>query len=647
MTETDFDVNDPDGPPIGQPVGKPYVGISEFLTYSATTGRPATIVLPTAKMYNGTLDPDSAQPRQINQDYFEQVLSYVRKLITHGDKGADALPDTPIAAFELGNEYWGSGKMTAAEYGQLANTLAASLAKMFDKVLGTDRAHPQILIQMGGPWDAQFKTGIYSDLTWAEKVYQANHDIISHITDAAAKSAITGLVEHYYYTDTDTIFTRDSQAMSYIDADVKQWSEAGFGGCDLVLTEWNVQSLNASQMGLAGASVVIEQMEYMIRLGADAAFVWPVQGWETSLAGRNGAEPLLTPIGAAFQLMSESLVGTRLLSTDNEMGPIEINTFISEHKAIFFVMCRSESSQRVDLDVSNLVSGYTSLSGSKIGVRDGDDIHSPDVLAHVTNYSAGQLGNSTSLHFSLGAFEVMRIEFYLIESVSYSGTRKSDMFIGGKGSDSISGAGANDTLTGAAGADFIDGASGRDLLSGWGGSDKIYGGDHIDFIFGQQGDDRLYGGLGGDAINGGAGNDVLFGQDNADKLVGGEGADKLFGGSANDTLSGGPDADQFVFSTTPYTRSNCDKIVDFQTEVDEIVLSQAIFGALQRGSLAPSAFVENSSGLATDASDRIIFETDTGVVWYDRDGSGNGYERVAFVCIVSGDAPTATDFSIV
>jgi Ca2+-binding RTX toxin-like protein len=39
--------------------------------------------------------------------------------------------------------------------------------------------------------------------------------------------------------------------------------------------------------------------------------------------------------------------------------------------------------------------------------------------------------------------------------------------------------------------------------------------------------------------------------------------------------------------------------------------------------LAAVAFVRNTSGNATDASDRIIYETDTGRLYFDRDGTGS------------------------
>ena len=54
--------------------------------------------------------------------------------------------------------------------------------------------------------------------------------------------------------------------------------------------------------------------------------------------------------------------------------------------------------------------------------------------------------------------------------------------------------------------------------------------------------------------------------------------------------------------------------------IDTIRLENAIFSGLGNGALAGSAFVSNTSGNAADASDRIIYEKDTGKLFFDKDG---------------------------
>jgi Ca2+-binding RTX toxin-like protein len=61
--------------------------------------------------------------------------------------------------------------------------------------------------------------------------------------------------------------------------------------------------------------------------------------------------------------------------------------------------------------------------------------------------------------------------------------------------------------------------------------------------------------------------------------------------------------------------------------------------------LAAVAFVRNTSGNATDASDRIIYETDTGRLYFDRDGTGAA-SKVHFATLDKNLALTHGDFFV-
>lgn len=646
MTETDFDVFHPDAPPLGYTSDQPYVGVSEFLEFAETEGRTATIVLPTAKMYSGTLDSDHDAPRSINQIYLKGVVDYVTKLLTHGDTGPDALPDTPLTAFEIGNEYWGSGGMTAKEYGQVVNALTTAIKHVFEEVLGSDAQHPQVLIQMGGPWDPQYTQGLHSSMKWADRVYQSNQDIIDQITNPDAKAVISGLVEHYYYSNKNTVFSQSSDTMNFIDADQRQWAAMGFDDLDLILTEWNVKQDNADQFGLKGASVVIEQMEYMLKLGADGAFSWPVQAGSSTYVGLthtvDGA-PELTPIGAAFQLMSESLIGTHLLAGGITEGPMEVNAYASDTKVVFFVMSRSEAGQHVNLDVLSLVSGYTHVDGVKIGVAAGVAVDDRWSIAELTNYAAGQLGSGSTLEFYLKPFEVMRVEFDIPQVVRFLGTTSGDRFAGGIGNDFLAGVDGDDSLAGGQGRDEMSGGLGRDLLNGWAGDDNIHGNDGNDLLYGQEGNDWINGDNGNDRMSGSTGDDTLLGGMGNDMMDGNEGNDRINGGLGRDVMSGGSGSDTFVFNQ-PSGPAH-DVIADFDPAFDRIAVYHTGFAGMTAGPLAAVAFATNSSGLARDAADRIIYESDTGYLWFDRDGNGYQYERVLIAELAPGLAISAQDFT--
>lgn len=147
-------------------------------------------------------------------------------------------------------------------------------------------------------------------------------------------------------------------------------------------------------------------------------------------------------------------------------------------------------------------------------------------------------------------------------------------------------------------------------------------------------------------INAGGGNDNLRGGDANDFLVGGAGNDTLNGDRGNDTLLGGGGQDTFVFSTRPGS-GNVDMILGFNAADDTIQLDNDVFYGLREGPLAPGAFA--SFGTAGEADDRIIYNQDTGELFFDADG-GSRDNLVAFADTAptgAGPALTASDFFIV
>ncbi|MDP8101964.1 calcium-binding protein, partial [Phocoenobacter atlanticus] len=157
-----------------------------------------------------------------------------------------------------------------------------------------------------------------------------------------------------------------------------------------------------------------------------------------------------------------------------------------------------------------------------------------------------------------------------------------------------------------------------DWLSGYQGNDIIYGGNGNDKLYGEDGNDRLEGYHGNDMIYGGNGNDKLYGED---------GNDVLYGGAGNDILLGGKGNDIFVFNNA-LSSNNVDEILDFTSGSDVLQLNDVIFTELDEGILSSSSFVANSNGEAKDANDHIIYNTTTGELSYDADGSGSDSAQV-------------------
>ncbi|WP_445500773.1 calcium-binding protein [Microvirga sp. G4-2] len=220
-----------------------------------------------------------------------------------------------------------------------------------------------------------------------------------------------------------------------------------------------------------------------------------------------------------------------------------------------------------------------------------------------------------------------------------------DVLYGGDGNDTAWGGTGNDRLYGDAGDDDLIGEAGADIIYGGIGDDYAWGGTENDRLYGEAGADSLVGQTGDDTLYGGNDGDFLWGESGKDTLYGDAGDDYLLGGMNNDVLKGGTGEDWFIFDTKAST-SNVDTIVDFSTTYDTIVLENAIYTRLAAGALSSGAFWKSTTGKAHDSSDRIMYETDTGKLFYDADGTGSG-AAVHFATISKNLTLTNKDFWIV
>jgi Ca2+-binding RTX toxin-like protein len=149
------------------------------------------------------------------------------------------------------------------------------------------------------------------------------------------------------------------------------------------------------------------------------------------------------------------------------------------------------------------------------------------------------------------------------------------------------------------------------------------------------------------AISGGSGNNVLNGAGGNDTLVGGAGNDTLVGGAGKDSLTGGTGQDHFVFNAALSASGNVDTLTAYVAADDTIRLENAVFTQLTAtGALSTASFKANAAGVATDTNDRIVYETDTGKLFYDADGSGAG-AAVHFATLVGAPPVTAAEFVVI
>ena len=102
-----------------------------------------------------------------------------------------------------------------------------------------------------------------------------------------------------------------------------------------------------------------------------------------------------------------------------------------------------------------------------------------------------------------------------------------------------------------------------------------------------------------------------------------------------------------MFDTKPNKATNLDRITDYNVKDDTVWLDNAIFTKVgSNGSLKAGAFWTNNTGKAHDRDDRIIYDKDSGVLYYDADGTGSA-KAVAFTTISKNLSMTSKDIYVI
>ena len=182
---------------------------------------------------------------------------------------------------------------------------------------------------------------------------------------------------------------------------------------------------------------------------------------------------------------------------------------------------------------------------------------------------------------------------------------------------------------------------------GSGASDTIFGSTGINKLWGSAGNDNIFGDYGNDSLYGEDGNDTVLGGYGNDMLSAGAGNDRVGGGAGNDILFGGLGADRFLFNSTLNQTSNVDAVGFFTVADDTIELDNAIFTRFTAtGSISAGNFVNDASGVAHDSNDYLVYESDTGNLFYDPNGSAAG-GAMLFATLDPNLSLTYQDFVIV
>jgi len=249
-------------------------------------------------------------------------------------------------------------------------------------------------------------------------------------------------------------------------------------------------------------------------------------------------------------------------------------------------------------------------------------------------------------------FSVDLTDFANVENLSLKGTANlngtgtsgANQLLGNDGRNTLSGGGGNDSLDGGAGADVLIGGTGNDVYE----VDNV--GDVVTEAAGG-GTDRVRASISfnlAELTN--VENLTLTGSANLN-ATGNSGDNVLAGNAGSNLLRGGAGDDVFRFGGT-LGAGNIDTIADFERagapSGDAIWLNHLSFSGLATGGLAPTAFEAGTDNLANATATRVIYNTSSGALFFDADGSGVLFSPEQFATLATHpDALAASDFLVI
>jgi len=558
ITEHYFDIENPEATQASwHGATKDVIPLRGFLDVAAGFDTSVTIVLPTSggftKSAGAALLDHTYGARSVDvAGYIENIKDFVLYALAEANARG-----VTLTAFEIGNEFWGSGQMTAKEYGDLSAHIAVAIEDALLKSGVAVADQPDIVMQSlaaAGVYSPNgngiayvdshgdlYETptaivGSYTKVTVPAQgtSYLQNKALLAEINGhAGAGDALDGILNHYYTRNGFAGVDSEENVFNQLDLwDTQLNRNANLPDLEHYITEWNTRAQDgfANNRGLQQAAMLVEQLYEMATHGVTSAQIWPLTfTWSQSSAMADTDDDDLSIAGEMFRLMRESIVGKTASLDWSVSGAIDVHGFSGQGDHVFFAAERSgNANSTIDLNLSNsLDSGFYVVSSVMLSDDGygGFDEHAPAV---VTEFDSYILGNNIA-HFDLEAWSIMRLEL---------------TYIGAKGTALWSHATAHGAqVDGGNNADIIIGKWYSERIEGYGGDDTIQGGAGNDTLIGGDGDDWLLGGAGNEIMRGGTGNDVL---------EGGAGNDWLFTNAGQDYLTGQDGADTFALQGTTF-----------------------------------------------------------------------------------------------
>ncbi|MEM9581736.1 MAG: hypothetical protein AAGA08_01335 [Pseudomonadota bacterium] len=439
LTEYYFDITDPDSDTgVHSETGqiKSLIPLSDFMAFAQENGHAVTLVLPSRHYISDESDENGDRFAEVDE---EALRSYIR------DVASGAYGTAEISAFEIGNEYWHSGDMSAVEYGRVAADMVRIVDQELSAVAQDNPAAESIdvLVQIGqndgtgvlnGLVDGDSSTEIVEafetrydlDLD-GDAIYRgggvnyaniANEMIIAELENDGAMGAVDGVIAHIYSQGAEFEGSR-TFLLDQIEA---TWRE-DYPTLETYVTEWNLKGSTDfleedEDFGLFQAAEMLNIVEEFLTYDVTSANVWPLIQVTDNALSTTGVYGETNAPGGMFRWMAENLPGMTLLDlnpnsarkTEAEFEDMSVHGFADESDLLFYVVGEHEEGvSSTNLDISELVADYGTIEIQILGVEDGAKTGSNESAAFIETVDAADAVEDSVIDVNLDPGEIAQI----------------------------------------------------------------------------------------------------------------------------------------------------------------------------------------------------------------------------------------------
>ncbi|MCK0148797.1 type I secretion protein [Marivita sp. S6314] len=436
LTERYFDITNPNATVVSdRDTGdmRDFIPLNEAMAYAAEEGLSVTIVIPTHNLLTDSVDANGDRFANIDED---ALRGFVRDTV-NGVYGS-----AEVEAFELGNEYWGSGQMSSIEYGRLASEMAV----IINDELDLQNADADIVVQSGTNFNFARMSEEYSDdmssaailadlndsyglnlgedslfssgqVNWT---HVANEMILSEFDTQAEQLAVDQVAVHVYSRGQ----VNEGQRSFFLNSTDETWGE-DIPDARIAVTEWNTAGNTGSldrdsDYGLHQSQEMINVMEEFLRFDVEQAHVWPlIQNTPNTLSVDDGQADL-SPGGAMFAMMQDALPGKTAIDLTPERGAdteveedgVSVHGFWEPNELLFYVAATGDTGATTTVDFSGLVSDAGRVEISVLGVAEGDAAGSSSSDAMVDEIDPASVMAGTNLSVDMNEGEIMQVRMF-------------------------------------------------------------------------------------------------------------------------------------------------------------------------------------------------------------------------------------------